>query len=118
MLGGWARCQLEGAALWWLVVEGAARKNGIDAVIPGKQSMRGTNVDWIFMQRRTCLSRRRCYVLVRRRIFCWPQVDALAGSMSRPMQSVSMGSSEGFDMADRAMHLASKQGYVVECIKA
>lgn len=38
------------------------------------------------------------------------QVDALAGSMSRSMQSVSMGSSEGFDMADRALHLASKQG--------
>lgn len=38
------------------------------------------------------------------------QVDALAGSMSRPMQSVSMGSSEGFDMADRALHMASKQG--------
>ncbi|CAM9106263.1 unnamed protein product [Ectocarpus fasciculatus] len=38
------------------------------------------------------------------------KVDALSGSMSRPMQSVSMGSSEGFDMAERALHLASKQG--------
>lgn len=42
--------------------------------------------------------------------FLAPQVDALAVSMARPMQSVSMGSSEGFDMADRALHLAAKQG--------
>ncbi|CAM9817587.1 unnamed protein product [Laminaria digitata] len=30
--------------------------------------------------------------------------------MSRPMHSVSMGSSEGYDMADRALNIASKQG--------
>lgn len=46
-------------------------------------------------------------------LYCCAQVDALSGSMSRPMQSVSMGSSEGFDMAERALHLASKQGYVL-----
>lgn len=45
-------------------------------------------------------------------MFGGAQVDALAGTMSRPMQSVSMGSSEGYDMADRALHLASKQGCV------